>query len=104
MGSRRRRKLWPPRWWCAFTCRGCGVNTSDIDEYYMLRDDLWARAQGRLGGMLCIGCVEARRGRRLHAGDFSDAPVNRLEGWLSSAKSARLADRLVSLELPEVTA
>jgi hypothetical protein len=47
-------------------CLDCGVNTAEIGEYYMLRDELWA-ATGVApdGWMLCVACAEKRLGRRL---------------------------------------
>lgn len=51
-------------------CMDCGVNTSEIREFYMLQDEVWLRAvPGRLG-MLCIQCVEARLDRKLRPRDF----------------------------------
>jgi hypothetical protein len=57
-----------------FRCIDCGVNTSTIGEYYMVRDDVWAAAIGKpdsQAGMLCIGCLETRLGRRLGRLDFT---------------------------------
>jgi hypothetical protein len=72
-------------------CRDCGVDVFDPNEYYMLLDSVWAQTGVEfLGGMLCVGCVEARLGRRLEPGDFSAAPIN----WPRPGLSARLLDRL----------
>ena len=43
-------------------------------------------------GMLCIGCLEKRIGRRLTKNDFQDCPVNHEENWYT--QSSRLQDRL----------
>ena len=51
-------------------CMDCGVNTSTVREFYMLRDEIWLRAADSVNGMLCIECVEARLGRRLRPSDF----------------------------------
>lgn len=60
-----------------FDCLGCGVNTlNENDDYYMLRDELWAQVNPAIEGMLCFKCVEERLGRKLVDGDFNDAPVN----------------------------
>ena len=95
---KRRRVLWPLSRDRVgdFDCGDCGVDT--IDEYYMLANGLWQRVQraGRRCAMLCIGCVEVRLGRRLHARDFVNAPVNLIE---DCGKSPRLLDRLTSLNL-----
>ena len=74
------------------SCVDCSVNTLDNDEYYMVHDDLWNSAgMDGDGGMLCIGCLEARLGRELTSADFMDAPCNS-DGW--SAQSPRLRDRI----------
>lgn len=78
-------------------CVDCGVDTyaRGVDEYYMVHNEVWAAA-GMLprDGMLCIGCLEARLGRRLTAVDFTDVPVNDLRwGWHGSARLlSRLTD------------
>jgi hypothetical protein len=62
------------------------------DEYYILRDEVWLSANPKREGMLCIGCVETRIGRRLTPEDFTDVPINRDDkGW---QKSKRLLSRL----------
>jgi len=57
-------------------CDGCGVNTSKIKEYYMVHDEIWLSVSEDVYGMLCIGCLEERLGRRLTPDDFMDCPVN----------------------------
>ena len=52
-----------------FNCLDCGQDTAQLHEYYMLRDDLWRQINPTIDGMLCIGCVEKRLGRRLQRGD-----------------------------------
>ena len=69
----------------------CGVDTNALDEYYMLRDDLWEQLHPDKDGNLCIGCVEQRLGRHLNASDFTDLPINNTEQF---TRSARLRDRL----------
>ena len=90
-------------------------------EYYMVRDGTWSAAgmetaaerylrlaagTGRLltpaqwcayrdrdgGAFLCVGCLEARLGRELHAGDFTAHDIN-TPGW-PQAKTPRLLARL----------
>jgi hypothetical protein len=54
-------------------CRDCGVDTVAIGEYYMVNNDVWLSAGMQIGsakGMLCIGCLEARLGRKLTPSDF----------------------------------
>ena len=74
-----------------FDCMDCGVNTRKIKEYYTIRNRVWysVTKQTRGEGMLCIGCLEKRLGRELTRGDFTDAPVNSLNG-----SSSRMYDRL----------
>jgi hypothetical protein len=66
-------------------CADCGVNTSSIDgidEWYMVKDDVWIAARMKRstladgGGFLCIGCLEKRLGRQLWRPDFSDCPLS----------------------------
>ena len=59
-----------------FGCIDCGVDTSKIGEYYMLRDEVWKAAVPEDRRMLCIGCFEARLHRRLTPADFTNAPTN----------------------------
>ncbi|MEU6208193.1 hypothetical protein ABZ814_31990 [Micromonospora musae] len=79
-------------------------------EYYMVLPAIWRTAvlAGLLPGLdqlgkppiryLCVGCLEARIGRRLTAADFTDVPVNsRDPKWSSFAwwwRSPRLSRRL----------
>lgn len=74
-------------------CEGCGVNTHSregIAEYYMVTSLVWNLAGAR-SGMLCIGCLEERLGRKLNCRDFLECPVNRSD---FRARSLRLRDRL----------
>jgi hypothetical protein len=72
-----------------FVCVDCSINTMHIDEYYMVTDEIWDdTGLTSNGGMLCIGCLEARLGRKLTARDFSDVPLNYFP-WAS----ARLLSR-----------
>ena len=66
-------------------CADCGVGTIVLRENYMVKGQIWQRAwAGRLKRwheapgqtVLCVGCFEARIGRRLRAADFENAPVN----------------------------
>jgi hypothetical protein len=59
----------------SFVCLDCGVNTLFIDEYYMVQNSIWNK-HGVDRGMLCIGCLEHRVGRRLEPDDFTDCPLN----------------------------
>jgi hypothetical protein len=58
-------------------CVDCNANTAAIGEYYMVWPDVWAKSGlASDDGMLCIGCLEQRLGRRLAMHDFTAAPVN----------------------------
>jgi hypothetical protein len=72
-------------------CFGCNADTRDLDEYYMVSDDLW-RTYG-VEGQLCIGCLETRLARKLTPADFTDAEINRDATGFDN-KSERLRDRL----------
>jgi hypothetical protein len=50
----------------------CGVNTSEIGEYYMVRDEVWLRAMPGKLGMLCVECLEGCLGRKLRPDDFDE--------------------------------
>lgn len=68
----------------------CGINTSEIHEYYMLTDETWLKAVPDRLGMLCIQCVEAVLGRKLSPHDFDPAWTERLsEAPISDLLSAR---------------
>jgi hypothetical protein len=76
-----------------FRCVDCGDDTYASGEYYMVHDWVLREEAGMapLGGMLCIGCLEERIGRRLRPADFTDVPINLV---ISPAfSSARLVDR-----------
>ena len=87
-------------------CRDCGTETFSDEpgvptEWYDVHDQVWAAAgMAPYGGCLCIGCLEARLGRELHRGDFTDVVVNDLTvsnnpryawSWRSDRLRARLA-------------
>ncbi|TDZ94547.1 hypothetical protein CCUG60885_03048 [Mycobacteroides salmoniphilum] len=72
-------------------CLGCGLDMSTVDEYYMLKNNVWAQANPDIDGHLCIACVEERLGRTLTAADFTDSPINTSTGKRSTP---RLTDRL----------
>jgi hypothetical protein len=66
-------------------------------EYYMVTDACWARAAiGKHDGMLCIGCLEARLGKKLNWRNFTDCPLNWRNALIPGYGSARLQDRLLS--------
>lgn len=70
-----------------FFCVDCGFDTFH-QEYYSVRHHLWPLP--KMGGMLCIGCLEERLGFTLTPEDFIDCPLNRE----THNKSDRLLDRL----------
>lgn len=71
------------------SCYGCDLQNPD---YYMLKEGVWLAA-AKTEEVLCISCVEQRLGRELTREDFTDAPVNDLNGPFSF-HSDRLVARL----------
>lgn len=72
-----------------FLCLDCKMDTGKALEHYYLRLDVWLQAHNSKTGMLCIGCVENRLGRRLQSDDFTDASIN-------NPKVVAMSDRLRS--------
>ncbi len=73
-------------------CFGCGVNTVESMEYYMVHDRVWDKAFGaNRKGYSCIGCLEQALKRRLCRVDFTFFPVNTDP---NRKRSNRLQDRL----------
>lgn len=58
-----------------FDCVECGINTLDIFEYYMLKNEIWDLA-GVDQGMLCVSCFEKKSDIVLTASHFTDYPIN----------------------------
>lgn len=80
-----------------FNCLDCEASTMQNGEYYMIHNWLWIQANPKDSGMLCIGCLEARLGRKLTKYDFTDAPVNHVnQHSIMLYKSKRLVNRLLS--------
>jgi hypothetical protein len=72
-------------------CLDCKVDTGKIGEHYFINTSTWLSIVGSKIGMLCIGCLENRLGRKLNRADFPDVYINSLK---DGAKSIRLANRL----------
>jgi hypothetical protein len=81
-------------------CVDCGVDTINAREYYIVRDEVWPLDP--CGGMLCVGCLEERIGRRLTPADFTDCPLNTNDRRSSKRLRSRLGpDWTVSaVEMP----
>jgi hypothetical protein len=75
-----------------FECMDCSLCTLCNTEYYMVTDEIWNREAET--GMLCIGCLEARRGKLLTKDDFTDCPLNHDNKLFGSP---RLQDRLTKV-------
>jgi hypothetical protein len=82
-------------------CVDCGLGTMTADEWYMVKEEVWElawigrrKSWHRVPGMqvLCVGCLEARLGRKLTPADFTGAPCN--DPYRGHAMSARLRARL----------
>ena len=65
----------------SFLCLDCGSNTAPggdgLDEYYMIENEVWCSVNPSGEGMLCVGCLEDRLGRKLSPEDFTDCPLNK---------------------------
>lgn len=74
-----------------FTCVGCGVNTLEINEYYMVQFHIWQAVVPvhHQREVLCIGCLESNLGRELITADFIEVPIN-----YRGPRSPRLQDRM----------
>lgn len=82
-----------------FDCADCGINTIEINEFYMVENELWD-SHGAGEGMLCVGCFEERLGRELRPSDFSRARCN--WNWCDlDNHSERLSDRIGCNPPPE---
>lgn len=69
-------------------CIDCGRDTKH--EHYFVNNDIWFNLAGmQENGMLCIGCLESRIGRRLTSIDFTDC-------FLNDPKRNTMSDRLRS--------
>lgn len=74
-----------------FHCVDCRVDTGKIGEFYFIKTALWLGVMPTISGMLCVGCLEKRLGRRLVRGDFTEATINSPK---YVGKSQRLLSRL----------
>jgi len=80
-----------------WNCVDCKINVSDIKEYaYIVKDEIWPIAFN--GGMLCIGCLENRIGRKLTPNDFDPVPPLNM---MNNCQSDRLLDRLGVVKIQE---
>lgn len=77
-----------------FSCVDCGVDTSEIHEYYRLEDAVWAKAGYTDDVMACIGCVETRLKRTLDHRDFAKVYINDRRNRTNSHRSMRLSKRM----------
>ena len=78
----------PPRIELSRFCGDCDADVWEIEEkQYSVRDEVWPIHPE--GGVLCIGCLEARIGRRLVPDDFTA---------IGKSCSSRLRARLTESE------
>jgi hypothetical protein len=54
-------------------CRTETTFTKGNEEFYMVPDALWSKANPHIDGMLCIGCLETRIGRTLTSDENFEA-------------------------------
>jgi len=80
-----------------YACNDCDVNVVTAGEFYMISNDIWFDQLG-LGcsDNLCIGCLEARIGRRISGADIipSRQPRRAMAPWMKPP-SIRLQHRLL---------
>lgn len=74
----------------ARSCKDCGFDTMAGNEYYMVKDEVWAAA-GMTRGFLCVGCLEARVGTLSSEHFRMDLPIN---AWSLFKRSERLQTAL----------
>jgi hypothetical protein len=81
-------------------CLDCGIRTDHMGEWYIVNENLWDSVvpedkdpdgEYRGGFCLCVGCLEARLGRKLIEEDFTDCSLNSDE---EGSRSTRLLDRM----------
>ena len=72
-----------------FFCKKCNIDTLEIKEYYMVKNEIWKKVNPELTGMLCITCLERKLGRQLKSEDFTDCLLNKRKD-----KSSLLLSRL----------
>ena len=72
-------------------CEDCLDDTSKLKEHYYINDDIWYKIHPTESGMLCIGCVEVRLGRKLGPKDFPKVHINNFKLY---PMSQRLLSRI----------
>ena len=77
-------------------CDDCQGSTTG--EHYLVHDAVWFEATPDAEGWLCIGCLEARLGRRLIPADFQ--PINLNFNQLIEDRTERFQNRVGLDELP----
>jgi hypothetical protein len=75
-----------PQW----PCMDCGSDTYASEEYYSLRDEVWALINPGIDGKLCLECAEIRLGRSLTPEDFTNDPINEAQARLCPSLARRL--------------
>ena len=70
-------------------CLDCGVDTGKISEHYFIKTPLWMSLVGSDKGMVCVGCLEKRLGRKLNKNDFTQC-------YLNDPKRNNMSERLLS--------
>ena len=75
-------------------CLDCLQDTGRMNEHYFVHTDIWLSVTKSISGMLCIGCLENRLGRKLNHLDFPEVTINNPK---HGNKSLRLLERLGKL-------
>ena len=68
----------------------CGRDTGRMREHYYIHDLVWHSVVDTPLGMLCVGCLEIRLGRRLDLYDFTSAYINDRANEMSDRLRSRL--------------
>lgn len=71
-------------------CLDCKRNVTDLEEMFMVFDDIWLEVCEDRKGMLCVKCFEIRLGRKLVHANFTHCRLNAGK----ENKSRLLLDRL----------
>lgn len=72
-------------------CRDCSLNCIDLNEFYMVHDEIWNSAANPWD-ILCLYCLEHRLDRVLVPEDFKKERIN--TDLKKYPKSDRLLERM----------
>lgn len=70
--NKKRKHPYSNEWYCRECGKDCFRNPID---YYMLKDDIWFKINGKFKGMLCMECLENRLGHKLTSEEILRCPL-----------------------------